>query len=96
VVNRNAYNVSTTNLVWDVTGGPRATAALIPIQLWSYVNNPNQQWLALPLGDGAYKFVVRNSSKCLDVPGASVAVFTALQQFDCNGTVAQSFTLQPQ
>jgi Ricin-type beta-trefoil lectin domain-like/Bacterial Ig-like domain (group 2) len=94
VVNRNAYNTTATNVVWDVTGGPRATADQIPVQLWSYVNNTNQQWMPVPLGNGAYKFVVRNSSKCLDVPGGSVAVSTGLQQFDCNGTVAQSYTLQ--
>jgi hypothetical protein len=51
--------------------------------------------MPVPLGNGAYKFVARNSSKCLDVPGASMAAPTALQQFDCNGTAAQSFTLQP-
>jgi Bacterial Ig-like domain (group 2)/Ricin-type beta-trefoil lectin domain-like len=95
VVNRNAYNATASNVVWDVTGGPRATADQIPIQLWSYVNNTNQQWMPVPLGNGAYKFVARNSSKCLDVPGASMAAPTALQQFDCNGTAAQSFTLQP-
>jgi glucosylceramidase len=34
VVNRNAYNATATNVVWDVTGGPRATADQIPVQLW--------------------------------------------------------------
>jgi hypothetical protein len=38
--------------------------------------------------------VARNSSKCLDVPGASMALSTHLEQYDCNGTGAQSFTLQ--
>jgi hypothetical protein len=95
VVNRNAHDATAINVVWDVTGGPRATADQIPIQLWSYVNNTNQQWMPVPLGNGAYKFVARNSSKCLDVPGASMASPTALQQFDCNGTAAQSYTLQP-
>jgi hypothetical protein len=94
VVNRNAYNATGTNVVWDVTGGPRATADQIPVQLWSYAGNTNQQWMPEALGNGAYKFVARNSSKCLDVPGASVAVSTQLQQYDCNGTAAQSFTLQ--
>jgi hypothetical protein len=94
VVNRNAYNATAANVVWDVTGGPRATADQIPVQLWSYVNNTNQQWMPVPLGNGAYKFVARNSSKCLDVPGGSGAASTGLQQYDCNGTVAQSYILQ--
>jgi glucosylceramidase len=34
VVNRNAYNATANNVVWDVTGGPRATADQIPVQLW--------------------------------------------------------------
>jgi Ricin-type beta-trefoil lectin domain len=94
VVNRNAYNATATNVVWDVTGGPWATADQIPVQLWSYVGNTNQQWMPVPLGNGAYKFVARNSSKCLDVPGASLVVSGHLQQYDCNGTGAQSYTLQ--
>jgi Bacterial Ig-like domain (group 2)/Ricin-type beta-trefoil lectin domain-like len=94
VVNRNASSATATEGVWDVTGGPRATAGRIPIQLWTYVNNSNQQWMPVLLGNGAFKFVVRNSSKCLDVPGASMAVSTQLQQFECNGTGAQSYTLQ--
>jgi Ricin-type beta-trefoil lectin domain-like len=44
------------------------------------------------LGNGAYKFIARNSSKCLDVPSSSTG-FVQLQQYACNGTGAQSFTL---
>jgi hypothetical protein len=94
VVNRNAYNASGANVVWDVTGGPWATAEKIAIELWSYAGNTNQQWMPVPLGNGAYKFVARNSSKCLDVRSAAMAVSTPLQQYDCNGTGAQSYTLQ--
>jgi hypothetical protein len=96
VVNRNAYNATAfPSVVWDVTGGPWATADSVAIQLWSYSGNTNQQWMPVPLGNGAYKFVARNSSKCLDVRDASMAVYTPLQQYDCNGTGAQSYTLQP-
>jgi hypothetical protein len=93
VVNRNALTQTAKNLVWDVTGGPTATADLTPIQLWSYLAGTNQQWLPVSLGNGAYKFVARNSSKCLDVPGASSLVLTRLQLYDCNGTDAQSYNL---
>jgi hypothetical protein len=93
VVNRNALNSTGHNLVWDVSGGPWATANGVPIQLWTYGGDTNQQWMPVSLGNGAYKFVARNSSKCLDVPDASSAVSIRLQQYYCNGTGAQSFTL---
>jgi Ricin-type beta-trefoil lectin domain-like/Bacterial Ig-like domain (group 2) len=94
VVNRNALIRTGQNLVWEVAGGPWATGNQVPVELWSYGGGTNQQWMPVSLGNGAYKFIARNSSKCLDVPGASSAVLTALQQFDCNGTGAQSYTLQ--
>ncbi len=94
VVNRYALIRAGKNLVWDVTGGPWATAAQIPIELSTYGGGTNQQWMPVSLGNGAYKFVARHSSKCLDVPGASSAVLLQLQQYDCNGTGAQSYTLQ--
>jgi glucosylceramidase len=33
-----------------------------------------------------------NSGKCLDVSGNSTANGAKVQQWDCNGTTAQSFT----
>jgi hypothetical protein len=82
------------NLVWEVAGGPYATANQVAIELWSYGGGTNQQWMPVSVGNGAYEFIARNSSKCLDVPGASTAVLLGLQQYDCNGTGAQSYTLQ--
>lgn len=82
------------NVVWDVTGGVWATADGIKVQLWGQGGGTNQQWMPISLGNGAWKFVVRNSSKCLDVPGASSTVGLQVQQYDCNGTAAQSYTLQ--
>jgi glucosylceramidase len=94
VVNRNAAAQSHNNLVWDVNGGSWAIADQTPVQLWTFVGGTNQQWMPVPLGNGAYQFVARHSSKCLDTPGASTAVRLQLQQYTCNGTAAQSFTLQ--
>jgi hypothetical protein len=94
VVNRNALSRAGQNLVWDVNGGPSATADQINIQLWTYVGGTNQQWMPVPLANGAYKFVARNSGKCLDVPQGSSAVLTVLQQYDCNGGGSQSFFVQ--
>ncbi|KAB1990580.1 RICIN domain-containing protein [Streptomyces triticiradicis] len=74
---------------WDVTDVSAADGA--PVQLWTYGGGANQQWQAVAEAGGAYHFVNRNSGKCLDVPGASTADSTQLQQYTCNGTAAQSF-----
>jgi len=79
--------------VWDVADVSTADGGLI--HLWTYGGGTNQQWLPVDEGGGSYHFVSRNSSKCLDVPSASTADSTQLQQYACNGTAAQSFTLTP-
>ncbi|MCW2915069.1 MAG: coagulation factor 5/8 type protein [Actinomycetia bacterium] len=76
---------------WDVTNVSTADSA--PIQLWSYSSGNNQQWLPVEEAGGTYHFVNRNSGKCLDVAAASAADGVRLQQYACNGTAAQSFTL---
>ncbi|SFW92031.1 RICIN domain-containing protein [Amycolatopsis australiensis] len=76
----------------DVTGISAAAGGLV--QLWSCSNGANQQWQAVDEGAGRYRFVSRNSGKCLDVPGASTADSVQLQ-YTCDGTAAQSFTLTP-
>ncbi|MGK3205711.1 RICIN domain-containing protein [Amycolatopsis sp. MEPSY49] len=78
---------------WDVTNVSTADGGLV--QLWTYGGGANQQWQAVDEGNGRYHFVSRNSGKCLDVPGASAADSVQLQQYACNGTGAQSFTLNP-
>jgi hypothetical protein len=76
---------------WDVTDVSTADGGLI--QLWSYSGGNNQQWQAVEESSGVYRFVNRNSGKCLDVPAASTADSVQLQQYTCNGTGAQSFQL---
>jgi hypothetical protein len=95
VVNRSAASPSNM-LVWDVTGGPWQTADGALIQLYTSKVETNEEWMPVSVGNGAYKFVVKNSGKCLDVPGASSAVLLHLQQYTCNGTGAQSYTLKQQ
>nr|WP_245687094.1 RICIN domain-containing protein [Peterkaempfera griseoplana] len=77
--------------VWDVTDVSTADSA--KIQLWAYGSGANQQWQPVAEAGGTYHFVNRNSGKCLDVPSASTADSVQLQQYTCNGTAAQSFTL---
>jgi hypothetical protein len=45
--------------------------------------------------NGYYNFVADNSGLCVDTPGASTASGVQLQQYTCNGTGAQEFTLVP-
>ncbi|SEF36298.1 Ricin-type beta-trefoil lectin domain-containing protein [Amycolatopsis pretoriensis] len=78
---------------WDVSNVSTADGGLV--QLWTYGGGANQQWQAVDEGNGRYHLVSRNSGKCLDVPGASAADSVQLQQYACNGTAAQSFTLNP-
>ena len=90
------YQVDNNNApaeAWDVTNVSTADGALI--QLWQYSSGLNQQWQPVANTDGSYHFVNRNSGKCLDTPSASTADSVQLQQYDCNGTSAQNFTLQP-
>jgi hypothetical protein len=71
-----------------------STADNAAIQTWTYGGGNNQQWQAVAESGGYYHFVNRNSGKCLDTPGASVADGVQLVQYACNGTGAQSFRLQ--
>jgi len=89
VVGRNAPSE-----VWDVTHVGTANGSLI--QTWTFGGGQNQQWQPVSTGNGTFKFVARNSGRCLDVPAASTANGVQLEIFDCNGTSAQSFRLVQQ
>jgi hypothetical protein len=77
--------------VWDDKDVSAADGGLI--QLWTYSSGGNQQWMPVEEGNGYYHFVNRFSGKCLDVPAASTADSVQLQQYTCNGSAAQSFSL---
>ena len=95
VVNKADKTAGSTN-VWNVTGGAWQTADQAPIQIYTSKVETNEEWMPVSLGNGAYKFVVKNSGKCLDVPGNASTVNLQMDQYDCNGTAAQSFTLHQQ
>jgi hypothetical protein len=88
-----ANNFNNAAQTWDVTGVSTADSATI--QLWAYGGGNNQQWQPVQDAGGTYHFVNRNSGKCLDTPAASTADGVQLQQFTCNATGAQSFSLVP-
>jgi hypothetical protein len=78
---------------WNVTGGTGATTSGTAIQIWSYGGASNEQWEAVSLGGGYYKFIAQNSGLCLDTPGDATTVGLQLDQYTCNGTEAQAFRL---
>jgi beta-glucanase (GH16 family) len=78
--------------VLDVAGVSSADGGLI--HLWAYGGGNNQQWLPQQNANGTWRFISRHSGKCLDVPGSSTANSVQLQQWTCNNTNAQNFTLR--
>jgi hypothetical protein len=91
------YKILNRNASWlamDVTEVSNANSA--KIQLWGFGGGANQQWRPESLGGGFWRFVSRSSGKCLDVPANSPDAGVQLQQYDCNGTTAQSFSLNQQ
>ena len=86
IVNRNPPGET-----WNVVNNGTADGSLM--QLWTYGGGSNEQWKAVTLGNGYYKFVGMGSGRCLDVPSASTANGVQLDIYDCNGTEAQAFKL---
>jgi hypothetical protein len=80
---------------WNITGGVSATASGDLLQTWNYggPGNTNALFAANAQSSGAYTLTADNSGLCVDVPNASTASGVQLQQYTCNGTTAQQFTL---
>ena len=93
LVNHNALATKGTTMVWDVTGGTWATGNSIGIQLYVAKSETNEEWMPVAMTSTTWKFIAHNSSLCLDVPSGSSVVNTQLQQYTCNGTGAQSYSL---
>ncbi|MEV6501382.1 RICIN domain-containing protein [Streptomyces prunicolor] len=74
----------------DVAGGSQDNFA--PVVQFSCRGTDNQLWAAVYLDNGYYKFVSRNTGKCLDVNGTANGSLT--QQLDCNATVSDEWLLQ--
>ena len=92
VLNENAQAAGES---WNITGGVGATASGDLLQLWSYGGAGNTNALFAPglLSSGYYDFVADNSGLCIDVPGSSTSGGVQLQQYGCNSTGAQEFSL---
>jgi ricin-type beta-trefoil lectin protein len=74
---------------WNVAGGGSADGTFV--KLYPYGGSLNEQWKPVPFGDGTYKFLVRESSKCLTVEGVSTANGARMLQWVCNAGANQVF-----
>ncbi|HEX3513127.1 MAG TPA: carbohydrate-binding protein [Trebonia sp.] len=92
VLNENAQAAGES---WNITGGVGATASGALLQLWSYggAGNTNALFTAGQGSSGYYSFAADNSGLCIDTPGSSASSGVQLQQYACNGTGAQEFSL---
>jgi len=90
VLNENAQSEGE---AWNITGGTTATASGALVQTWDYAANTNEEFSATLGSSGYYTFVADNSGLCIDTPGASTASGVQLEQYTCNGTGAQEFSL---
>src|SRR5579863_8082815 len=88
------YEVADANATaeaWNVVGVGTTIGSLM--QIWTYAGATNEEFSAVSLGSGYYKFVGEGSGLCLDVPGNSTATGVQLEIYTCNGTTAQAFKL---
>jgi hypothetical protein len=84
-------NVNAPTEAWNVASNLTANGS--PVQLWTYSAASNEEWQAVSLGNGYYKFVGQGSGLCLGVPGSSTANSVQLQILTCNGSTAEAFKL---
>jgi hypothetical protein len=92
VVNDNAQSEGES---WNITGGVGATAPGDTLQTWNYggTGNTNALFASSLQYSGYYTFAADNSGLCLDAPSTSSGV--QLEQYTCNGTPSQAFSLVP-
>ncbi len=64
-----------------------------PLRPRPYAGGASQRWQPVQEPGGTFHFVNRGSGKCLDVPRAAASDGVRLQQWTCDGTAAQSFTV---
>jgi len=64
------------------------------IAQWEYVDGYNcKLWYVIDCGNGYFKFVNKESNKCMDVQGNGTENGVRIQQYEDNGTDAQRFQL---
>ncbi|CAN5325853.1 hypothetical protein BH09ACT1_BH09ACT1_19840 [soil metagenome] len=84
------YPNTSTAVGWSIVSSSTANFAAATTATYSSLSS--QQWSAIAESATTVHFVNLNSGMCLDINGQSKTSGTQLQQYDCNGSVAQSFT----
>jgi hypothetical protein len=62
---------------------------------WTYFGTPNQQFVAVPTGDGYYKLVAKHSGRIVEVINASMDNGANVQQWDNNNQTCGQWKLVP-
>ena len=88
IVNRQAP------LLIDVPG--YATASRTPLGLWSLNTQDNDLWKPELIATNAYAFRNKHSGKCIDVHSGSQQSGLQMEQWECNQSGAQVFTVSRQ
>jgi beta-glucanase (GH16 family) len=84
-------DANATTEAWNVVS--KGTTNGSKMQIWTYAAATNEEFSAVSLGSGYYKFVGQGSGLCLDVPSNSTANGVQLDIYTCNGTTAQAFKI---
>lgn len=98
-VTGNYYDVSpqsATTRSWDLVTSPGANFTQIRVQTTPTPIGTRMQFMPVTeLNNGVitYRFVNAASGLCLDINGQSTTAGTVVQQYTCNGSAAQSFSL---
>lgn len=89
------YKITTalnSGMALDISAASKATGA--NVQIWEYVNVPQQKFSVKYDGNGYYIIKNINSGKVLDVTGAKTERGTNVQQWDSNSTDAQKWVIK--
>ncbi|MFT3864533.1 MAG: RICIN domain-containing protein [Solirubrobacterales bacterium] len=78
----------------DVTGVSTSDGAGVQQYSCLGTSQANQLFREVWHSNGTVSYVAKHSQKCLDIPGASTS-WIAIQQWTCNGSTQQNFTLEP-
>lgn len=79
------------SLNWDISGSSTTDGS--PAITWGWSGNNNQLWTIGSEGNGKLHFTNVNSGKCLTPK--STTTNAPAQQYTCDGSSSQSFTLTP-
>ncbi|TBN56218.1 hypothetical protein EYE40_01745 [Glaciihabitans arcticus] len=81
------------NLAWAIEPGTNQLLDGAKLQLNTWSSADNQEWAQVAEPGGYVRFINKLTNKCLDINGQSTTLGLQFQQYTCNNTVAQRFTM---